>query len=100
MIQTIKGTFLRIENLEDDIQMAFTRKLLLITIQVILFWILWFLIGGLFSFIEWIYTHQNIDFEMYKQRDFMEDSMAWGIFSMLISFPLAFFIVKKLKLKY
>lgn len=100
VVQTIKGTFFRIENSEDDMPMAVARKLLVITIQVILFWIFWILIGDFFSFIEWAYTHQNIDFEIYKQRDFMEDSMAWGIFSILISFPLAFFIVKKLKLKF
>lgn len=76
------------------------KNILSLMINAFLFWFLWFLLTNLLGYIEWGYINKSLNFIEFWWHNGIEGSMAFGIFSVLISFPLAFFIVKKLKIKF
>jgi len=69
-------------------------------INIFLFWILWFFINTLLNFMEWAYSYQSLSFNHWWEHDIEEGSLGWGIFSLIVSFPLTFYIVKKLNIKF
>lgn len=75
------------------------KDMLSMIINAILYWVLWFFIIDLVGFAEWVYINHSLDFMQFYRHGGMEGSLGWGIFSVLISFPLAFFIIRKLNIK-
>lgn len=75
------------------------KKILSLVINVLLFWFLWFFIANLLDFLGWAYSYQRLDFNYWRRHDIEEGSLIWGIFAVIVSFPLAFFIVRKLNIK-
>jgi hypothetical protein len=80
--------------------MKILKNILVIVINIFLFWILWFFINTILGFIEWAYSYQSLDFNHWWRNDLEEGSLGWGIFVLIASFPIAFYIVKKLNIKF
>lgn len=98
LFQLYRRTFLN--TVDENYSMnGILKKIIIISTQVSLFWILWFVIGNLLGFAEWAYYHHSLDFNYWRWHGGMDGSLAWGIFTEIISLPLAFFIVKKLNIK-
>lgn len=75
------------------------KKILSLVINVFLFWFLWFFMGNFLDFIGWAYSYHSLDFNHWRGHDIEEGSLVWGIFAVIVSFPIAFYIVKKLNIK-
>lgn len=75
------------------------KDMLSMIINAILYWVLWFVLGNLLSFLGWAYSYHSLDFNHWRWHNDVEGSLGWGIFSVLISFPLSFFIIRKLNIK-
>lgn len=76
------------------------KDMLSMIINAILYWILWFVLGNLLSFLGWAYSYHSLDFNYWWWHANEYDGLdLWDISSVIISFPLSFFIVKKLNIK-
>lgn len=98
LFQLYKRQFVNGVNETNSVKIIL-KKVITIAIQVSLFWILWFVMGNLLYFLEWVYRHHSLDFNYWQWHGGMDGSLAFGIFTEIISFPIAFFIVKTLNIK-
>lgn len=77
-----------------------SKDMLSMIINAILYLIIWFLIVNTLSFIGWAYSYHSLDFYHWWWHANEYDGLdLWDILSVLSSFFLAFFIVKKINIK-
>lgn len=99
LFQILRHKFLDTQNEKISLQLVF-KKIMLITIQASLFWVLWFMLGNLFSFMQWAIYYESLDFNHWRWHSLEEDpSFLLGFLIVILCFPLSFFIIKKLNIK-
>lgn len=99
LIQIFSRKFLDTKNEEISLK-SISKKILLITIQVFLFYVIWFVLSNLFGFIQWSTYYKSLDFHHWWLHNIEEGpSVVLGALIVTMCFLLSFFIVKKLNIK-
>ena len=99
LFQVARGKFLADMEKEKTVKMVL-KKLFSITLQVSLFWGIWFVLCNLFSFMQWALYYNSLDFSHWWWYAMEEDpSLTMGMLIIILCFPLSFLIVKKMNIK-
>jgi hypothetical protein len=75
------------------------KKAVSLVINVFLFWTFLICLNIVLDFLGWAIAYESLDFHHWWWHNMEEGSLTWGVFTLLVSFPLALLIVKKIHIK-